>query len=289
MHIAISSDIHFLPQWQDKIVCLARTLQAAQPDLLILAGDVGEPLNMFTRGLATFQDVCEHRAVIAGNHDVWHRLMTHTSQHLWESLLEKAARSYGYTWLDGENMVLGSLGICGTIAWYDYGGKPDQFRYDDEFYEAIKPHLSNDGNYIDWPWTDREFAQRIGEAFEARLDLLEADAAISDVLVVTHVPLYRECVRASRTPEQEIINAYYANVGLGKRVLERTKVRTVISGHVHQHRHLTLRRSNGHHMRNGGPPPLNVYTIPSDYGQPAALLLDTETWTASIVGDTSPR
>ncbi len=282
MRIAITSDIHFFPQWHKDVVQLARTLRAAEPDLLILAGDTGEPLDMFMQGLMTFKPVCEDRAVIAGNHDIWHRSMPHTSQRLWESLLGETAELHGYTWLEHSNLIAGGLGICGTLAWYDYGGRPDWFNFDDNFYEAIKPEVSNDGAYIDWPWTDREFAQFVGTRFEERLDVLEKDPAVRDVLVVTHVPLYRECVKPITTPEQALINAYYANVGLGKRVMARDKVRTVVSGHVHQDRRLTLRRSNGNRSHNGNGA-LKVYTVPSDYGHPAALLLDTDTWAVDVI------
>ncbi len=285
MRIAITSDIHFFPQWADQIKRLADVLQARQPDLLILAGDIGEPLDMFAEGLRLFTSVASQRAAVAGNHDVWHRALPYTSERLWDSLLEETARAYGYRWLDRENLRFDSLGISGTIAWYDYGGRHPKLEFDHTYYECMKSRLSNDGNYVDWSWTDREFAARVGAEFIERLDQLERDPQIKAVLVVTHVPLFAQCLRPVYVLEQGILNAYYANVQLGEQVLERKKVRSIISGHVHIETQLEFSRQNGH-----VPPepvqPVTVYTIPSDYGQAAALLLNTETWEAEIVRTT---
>ena len=280
MRIAITSDIHFFPQWQQNIHHFARVLSSFEPDLLIVAGDTGEPLELFAQGLQTLAPICKQRAALAGNHDVWRREKgyVYSSERLWEAELARVARANGYLWLEQDNLVVGGVGICGTIGWYDYGGKPDQLPFDDDFYEVIKLQVTNDARYIDWRWSDREFAARVGDAFQARLDRLEADPSVYEVLVTTHVPLYAGALRPSATPEQALLNAYYANVGLGEKVLTRPKVRAVVSGHVHHERRLSIPRANGKPLT-----PLRVFTVPADYGFPAALLLDTETWDARAV------
>ena len=272
MRIAITSDLHLFPRWIAQIKALAEQLAALEPDVMILAGDTGEPLDMFMQGLALFKSVSKRRAAVAGNHDVWHRVGDHSSELLWQSLLAEAAEVYGYTWLENENLVIDGLGICGSLAWYDYGGRHPELEFDLAFYEFVKNQVSNDANYVDWPWTDQEFASAIGDAFLARLDALQTNESISDVLVATHVPLFRECVRPVENLLQGIANAYYANVSLGEAVVKRHKVRAIISGHVHQDTRLTITSQNGHHHE------IKAYTNPSDYGTPAALLLDTDTW-----------
>jgi len=276
MRIAITSDIHFFPHWQSRIKRFAELIQARKPDLLILAGDLGEPLEMFAEALKVFRPVCQTRAALAGNHDVWHRATPYTSQHLWESLLESTARAYGYHWLDRGNLVVDSIGICGTLAWYDYGGRAPMLGLSEVDCEQLKSLVSNDANYVDWPWTDREFVRLISAEFEARLDALQADPQVKEIIVVTHVPLFRNCLKEITTPEQGVLNAYYGNIQLGERVAQRGKVKAVFSGHVHQERRCQVPRANG-----AGP--LSVYTIPADYGEPAALLLDTDTWQVSVI------
>ncbi len=266
MRIAVTSDIHFHPPWYDRIKRFADLLQEQKPDLLVLAGDIGEPVEMFTRGLKVFQPVCEQRAALAGNHDVWHRDSSYTSQELWESRLEETARELGYHWLDRENVVIGSIGICGSIAWYDYSGKHPEINLTDDEYEMLKPLITNDGRYVDWPWTDREFARRVTAEICARLDALESDPRITDIVALTHVPIFSGPQSQALSPA----NAYYANLALGEAVRQYEKVRVVLSGHVH----LGLERE----IPRGNLPPMRAYTNPADYGQPAALLVETETW-----------
>lgn len=270
MLIAVVSDIHFDLSWKDPLKRLAGRLKDQEPDLLILAGDIGEPLDKFIRGLRVFQRVCERRAAFAGNHDVWHRSSSFTSQELWETRLEEAAREQGYHWLERENLTIGSLGVCGSLAWYDYSGKHPHFRLTDEHYESLKPLISNDGNFIDWPWTDREFARRIAAQVCDRLDALSGDPQVADILVATHVPLFDGLQRSVADPEAVIADAYYAHLTLGERIKQYEKVRVVVSGHVH----VGLERE----IPREGSTPLKVYTNPADYGDPAALLLETETW-----------
>jgi len=275
MRIAITSDLHYRPPYRDQMVSLAEQIRALRPELLIIAGDLGEPLDMFTSCLDIFRDVSPMRAVIAGNHDVWHRVYPYSSERLWESLLETATNQYGYTWLERQNLKVGGLGICGTIAWYDYSSRPLGNALDGVDFWQLKKFLSNDASYIDWGWTDVEFSTLVGEEFEARLDVLDSDARVRDILVVTHVPLFRECLREARTPEERLLNTYYANLTLGQKVQQRAKVRAVVSGHVHRPTMLEVARPES--------PALHVFSNPSNYGLPAALVLDTMTWSVTTL------
>jgi 3',5'-cyclic AMP phosphodiesterase CpdA len=268
MRIAVTSDVHYHPPWSERIQRLASILTEQKPDMMILAGDIGEPFDLYQNGLRAFENVCEHKAIIAGNHDVWHRTSGHTSRELWETLLPQAAFNHGYHWLEYRNLIVGSLGVCGTVAWYDYSGRHPDINLDENAYEQIKPSISNDGRFIDWPWTDREFAGRVGTEFGQRLRTLHQSSEIKDILVVTHVPLFRESLRVYDTPEQAVANAYYANLPLGRVVLKYDKVRAVFSGHVHVERKYSVARDRS---------PLPVYGVPSDYGAPAALIWDSET------------
>ncbi|MGF1505542.1 MAG: metallophosphoesterase [Anaerolineae bacterium] len=276
MRIIVTSDLHFHIPWHDTLKAFAKQLEALEADLFIIAGDLGEPLEMFNLCLKTFSRVSDHRAALAGNHDVWHRAGPNSSRDLWDTYLSRAAQKFDYHWLDERALVVGGLGIAGSIAWYDYsGGHPDVNLHGDE-YEQVKPMISNDGNYIDWGWSDREFAALVGEELEERLQMLSERDDVTDILVVTHVPLFDGTQRYEEDGSNRIIaNAYYANLTLGQRVLTYPKVRMAVSGHVHVERQLSVSRN--------GSAPLPVYTNPSDYGNPAALLIDTETWAVQVV------
>jgi 3',5'-cyclic AMP phosphodiesterase CpdA len=267
MRIAITSDIHFHHPWYSRIRLLALQLQMAEPDLLILAGDIGEPLSLFEEGLLAFIPVCKKRAVIAGNHDVWHREMDYTSQQLWESYLPQSAARCGYTWLERGNIIVGDVGFCGTIAWYDYSASSSGQEFSPQQYQQLKIALSNDAAFIDWSWSDPEFSTSVSEPFLQRLDQLENDETVAEIIISTHVPLFREALRPTTTQEQAFANAYYGNLTLGEAAISRSKVSTIFSGHVHL-------GSNCEVIREGLRP-ITGYTIPADYGQPAALIFDT--------------
>ena len=270
MRIAIASDIHFHLPWLDRYKRLVDEVAAREPDLLVLAGDTGEPLSAYENALALYANAAPQRVALSGNHDVWQRSEDHTSLELWETILPETAAQHGYHWLEDENLSFGSLGLCGTVGWYDYSSANDSLGISIEEYGRIKPMLSNDGRYINWPWSDREFAEMVGERFMGRLDQLEHDDAIQEILVVTHVPPFAECLRYPDNTEKAVVNAYYGNVTLGERLLTTTKVHNVVSGHVHRDCAYSKARENGDEIV--------VRVVPSDYGKPAALILDTETW-----------
>jgi 3',5'-cyclic AMP phosphodiesterase CpdA len=275
MRIAITSDIHYHPPWRPRMDRLVTTIQALEPDLLVLAGDIGEPLELFETGLEIFAPACENRAVIAGNHDLWHRVSDNTSQMLWEELLPKTAFKHGYHWLEYRNLILGSLGVCGTIAWYDYSGRHPDLDLDENTYEQLKSSISNDGRFVDLPWTDREFAGRVGADFGQRLKALQQSEDVQDIVVVTHVPLFRQSLRSYDTPQDAVANAYYANLPLGIEALKVEKVSAVFSGHVHIDRCYKVEREAGD--------PVLVMNIPSDYGAPAVVIWDSTTGEATTI------
>lgn len=264
MRLAITSDIHYHPPWRERVERLAALLRAQAPDVMVLAGDTGEPLALFTEGLAAFSSVGQHRAAIAGNHDVWNRVGEDRSQDLWETLLPGTAARLGYHWLETDNLILGSLGVCGTMAWYDYSGRHPDVELDEDAYEQIKAAVSNDGRYIDWPWSDREFSRRLAGDFEKRLSALQNNPDVTDIVVITHVPLFRDSLRPYDDPDQAVANAYYANLPVGSMVLNCDKVRAVFSGHVHYDRRFVIERDQHD--------PVLVGNVPSDYGAPAALV-----------------
>jgi 3',5'-cyclic AMP phosphodiesterase CpdA len=239
---------------------------ALEPDCLILAGDVGERLDGYRDMLQLLQALNCPRLILAGNHDLWARDGV-SSEQLWTETLPRLTRDYGAIWLEGENWARDGLGVCGTLGWYDYTGKHPSIPMTDEQYFLDKRRLGMvDGDYIDWLWNDIEFAALIGEAFSARLAALDADPAIREILVVTHVPAFAEAIE--RRPGDlgwNSSNAYFYNLTLGDRIAASRKVRRVVSGHTHI----------GKHAQVGTPErPIDMQVIPADYGRPMWVVLD---------------
>lgn len=265
MRIAVTSDLHYDLAGHltapDSIESLARSIARERPDLLVLAGDLGHGLDNFRRCVASFVGVAPAIAVLAGNHDVWRdERQNLSSLRLWDNELPRVCAELGVTWLETESLRFGSVGIVGSLAWYDYSAVDPEQAQHAPLLPSLKPMLNNDANWIDWPYKDPELAARLGDSLLLRLDALEQDPAIRSVAVVTHVPLLEgQMVRKRNNPNWGVSNAFFGNLTLGERVSARSKVRLIVSGHTHFAREGVLERSSG---------PLRYAVIGSDYGAP---------------------
>jgi predicted phosphohydrolase len=266
MRIVVTADIHYDEGWEPAFTELARNIAAEEPDVLLIAGDLGEPLENFEAALALFDDLPCPKGVVAGNHDVWHRDGPYTSQQLWDEMLPAAVRRHGSVWLEEDDIVLGGIAICGTVGWYDYSGRDPSLGFTPEEYEDLKGLVNVDARHIDWAYTDREFANHLRLRFIRRLERLDGDPGVQQIVVITHVPVFEECVL--RKPEDirwNFGNAYFANLALGRALVPKRKVSVVVSGHRH---------IGGYWEINFGGNILEAHVVDSDYGKPAYLALD---------------
>jgi calcineurin-like phosphoesterase family protein len=263
--VVVTSDLHLGITDQKTLERLAGRIAAERPDLTVLTGDIGEGLEWYWACLQIFRSLPGAVAVLAGNHDVWARDGQHSAG-LWEHELPEAAREAGALWLENEVWVRDGLAVTGSIAWYDYSAAAPGLDKDDAYWAANKMRWNMDAYYVDWPWTDQEFASRVGDALVERVLRLEADSAVQAILVASHVPLYEE--QMSRRPHDlnwTFGNTYFGNLALGQRLLAASKLSCVISGHTHV-------SQQGRHMRAGEPLP--VWVIDSDYHKPASITYD---------------
>lgn len=264
MKVIVAADLHYHPDLERVFQLFARQIRRENPDCFILAGDVGHPLRNFQRGLALFSGLDCPRLALAGNHDLWSG--EYSSQELWDHLLEESVREAGFAWLDRETVRLGSLGLCGTLGWYDYSACDPSLVVNDEDYFTNKGMFNNDGNCVDWSHTDQEFAAQILQDFSSRLMDLCRDKAISQVLVITHVPPFEQnLVRKPDDFAWSFSNAYLGNLSLGQVIVRCPKVTHVVSGHTHAGGRWQVAAPHG---------VIESYVVGSDYGQPAYVTLD---------------
>src|SRR5207247_1135825 len=161
--------------------------------------------------------------VLMGNHDLWCR--DGRSQLKWERDLPAIVRDCGCIWLEGDAFVHDGVAVAGTIAWYDYSAADPRVTASPQAFAENKRFYNMDALLIDWPWTDSQFAERVAGPFLATLDRLEADAAVRQTVVVTHVPtLECQMCRNSGNPDWAFSNAYFGNLTLGDKILQRKKV-----------------------------------------------------------------
>ncbi|HEV2405977.1 MAG TPA: metallophosphoesterase [Ktedonobacterales bacterium] len=268
--IVVTSDLHLGITKVESIRALVEAIAAEQPDLTVLAGDLGEGLARIRECLALFASLPGQVAALAGNHDVWAFRDGPSSQRMWEEYMPAAVREAGMLWLEDEVWRAGDLAVTGSLAWYDYSAVDATIPpYPPAYFASEKPNRNMDGRHVDWPWSDLDVARRLGDGLCARLDALEHDDAVRDVLVVTHVPLCeRQMRRRPDDPRWGFGNAYFGNLTLGRRALAYSKVRRIVSGHTHI-------AAAGIESRPGLPD-VPVEVIPSDFGSPRYVTLKSE-------------
>jgi hypothetical protein len=206
---------------------------------------------------------------LPGNHDLWAR--DARSTRLWHQVLPDTARQASCQWLEGTAFVEGGVGVAGTIAWYDYSAADPTVEATPAIFASEKRYFNPDATYIDWEWSDQQFAALIAQPFLATLDRLEADAAVRQTVVVTHVPVL-ECqmCRRPENPQWAFTNAYFGNLTLGQQILQRRKVTQIVSGHTHVERYGQVKGADGR--------TIEAWVLASDYRKPAwlGLVLDPD-------------
>ena len=189
---------------------------------------------------------------------------------MWERVVPDAVREAGMRWLETENWRAGGLAVAGTIAWYDYSGAAEDVPPQTEAeWIAFKRTLHPDAKFINWPWSDIQFATARGDELMARLTALEADPSIGVILLVTHVPIFREqLVIKPDIPRWGWGNAFFGNITLGQRARSISKLRAVVSGHTHIPVKATTLHSSG---------ALPVWVTASDFHKPSYVVYDDAT------------
>ena len=272
--IVVTSDLHYDDEVDltppATVAALAGRIASHDPDVVVIAGDLGHPIRNFQGCLSLFTQFPVPVGVVAGNHDIWRDPDGRSSSDdLFLRALPSAVRDAGMAWLEEDTIVVGRTAVVGSLIWYDYSAVDPSLSLSLEQLAELKQHATNDSIWIDLPWTDRGFAARLRRGLEARLDALEWDADIDHVVLVTHVPLFEEqMVRRTDEASWGLIRAYFGNFTTGEAVTVYSKLRAVVSGHTH-------RRVHARPVERPGLPPLPVYTVGSDYGEPASLVVET--------------
>lgn len=272
VRIAITADLHYDPTGYltspSQITAMVEQIAAEAPDAVIIAGDLGHGRAVFEGCLACFADLPMPVGVITGNHDVWSdRKGGYSSLVLWKQLLPGVVKDAGFLWLEEENLYLRHVAVVGSMVWYDYSAIDPGISLSVGEIATQKMNLNNDAIKIDWPYTDPEFARILEAGLVERLARAAGSDAVTDILVVTHVPILEEqLVRKPSYPQWAISNAYFGNLTTGHKVLAEPKVRAVVSGHTHVGQHGSVRRVNSR--------PVSYTVVDSDYGRPEYVIVE---------------
>ncbi len=233
MRIVATSDIRYTPERHAILSEWVASIAEQSPDAVVVAGNLGESVDQFSGALLLFEKLHCAKAAVLGNRDIWHRIGDFSSERLWAEILPATLENAGFTYLEKQNLVIGQVGICGTIAWYDYSSRDPVLRYTVDQYQELKGLVNFDAQYIDWARRDQAFAADLQGNFGVRLDELERDRSINHIIVVTHIPVFGDAITHSPTDLQWNFGAAYSfNLTLGRVIVPHAKVRHVVSGHV---------------------------------------------------------
>ncbi len=262
MRVLITSDLHLETTGIATIRRLVAGIEREEPDLLVIAGDIGNPSQLFEKCLSAFLPLDCPIAVLPGNADLWGSL-GETSIALYDHLLPAITRSLGYHWLETDPLLLPNrTALLGALAWYDYSAatQPEP--------AAHKPTHCLDTRHIDWEYTDPEFADLGQQRLRNNLDKLQADSEIDHILAITHFPTFKNQFGDHPNDDPEFLRTlpFLANFTLGHLLSQSPKVRWVVSGHLHTGANGLVERNNH--------PPIATATIPSDHGRPRWITLE---------------
>jgi 3',5'-cyclic AMP phosphodiesterase CpdA len=258
---AITADLHLGITPPGAILHLKEGMMKKKPEVIIIAGDIGEPIQNFKKCLSLFSDAPCPVGVVIGNHDLYNTDGRHHSEELWGRMLRDAVKEYGCVWMEDEAVTIGDTTFIGSMAWYDYTSRDPRLSHlPDDFLYSCKGKFVSDGNYIDWERDDREFAAALLDGLVKRIEVAQGDPSVRRIAVVTHVPLFPEQMVHYRS-DNPYSDAYFGNFTGGKEVSRFSKVMDVVSGHTHR----------GVDKVIGN---IRVRVVPSDYRKPAFITLE---------------
>jgi 3',5'-cyclic AMP phosphodiesterase CpdA len=270
--IAVTADLHLDFGGHltsvEAVTNLARDIAKAEPDAIVLAGDLAHGFEAFDKCVALFAKLGVPVAVLAGNHDLWrdHRLGL-GSEDLWGGKLRAAVEHHGAVWLEKKTLRVRDVGVVGSIGWYDYSAVDPAIRASDEQLAAFKATVNRDAHEMDWARDDRSFAAKVGAAFLKRLHTVNARKGVRAVVAVTHVPVLEEQIaRKPGNVAWGASNAYFGNLTLGRQIMKCPKLAAVVSGHTHVARQADVPRP--------GLGPVRTWVIGSDYGEPVFVMIE---------------
>ncbi len=261
MRIIATADLHYdIARSRGPTLRLAEEVCELDADVLLLLGDVaGRDPELTLECLHLFDRFRGRKFFVAGNHDIWTNPGGDSLRRL-EEELPAVCRAADFQALDAEPAVLGSVGIVGSIGWYDYSFRPARLGIPLRFYrEKIAPgaaarlpayqYLVEDRSdipehafQIGTRWMDGEHARLFMSDFDfchrllARLEdhLARVERTAERVFVgLHHLPLWR-MVPYTERPSWAFASAFLGSELFGEILLDHPQVRYVVCGHSHK-------------------------------------------------------
>lgn len=225
MRIGTVSDLHIKPQNSSEfITTLITVCNNQQLDLLLIAGDISEDVNLTIDYINQINQSIDC-LYVPGNHDLWNRYNNLTTKQIYELY-----DNHQYCLLAKSKSITTDVEVVGHIGWYDYS-LGDSHLYSESELDSmtIDGRTWNDKNFISWTENNREVASMIDDQIES---LLTANQ--KQKILLTHMisnPGFKVMFDERRN-HKGFFNSYLGT----ERLYHLTKGNNLshaISGHVH--------------------------------------------------------
>lgn len=265
MKLLITADLHYdVTRSCKPTEALAEKVCSSgdRDDVLVLVGDsAGADLTRLSDCLRLFADFGGlHKLLVPGNHCLWCG-NGETSIERYEKLIPQVAAAEGFAVLDHQPVLLGGVGLVGSIGWYDYTFRYESLGIPLDFYRAkltpgaadylggeyeelvarhrdvlTERHMSmgtrwGDGRWARLTMTDEEFVELLAEKLATQLQQVSAEA--DRIIAFTHHLPFAELVPQNRPDPFAFAAAYMGAERFGEILLDCPKVTHVYCGHSH--------------------------------------------------------
>ncbi len=272
IRIAYTSDLHvdYSDENRALVARLGESAAAANPDVLIIGGDIAASPTDFGWALKSFSGLRCRKLVVAGNHDIWIEsksdiLKGKDSGAKYRQILPTVAADNEFEFLFEKAVVIDDVGFAGCMGWFDYSFRNPKF--DDtttlEQYRAGRwQHPSNGKNFLwndmQYVWwlkdlsakangftrddlclSDGEIAKEMARALSVQLGQL-AQERVRELVVVSHFVPHRGLLDYRDSIPHDYFNAYHGSVEIERLISGNSKISHVFFGHSHVAKDVTI-------------------------------------------------
>jgi len=267
MRIVASSDLHYnIPRSRASAEDLAARACAIGGDVLVLVGDsAGAESGPYREALRLFAGFRGLKLLVPGNHCLW----SHNggdSLLRYRTELPTMAAEEGFVLLDHNPQVLGTIGLAGSIGWYDYSFADRSLGIPLPFYQAkISPGAANqlgrqelveahaadlqdrhmsiavrwmDGQYVNLGMSDTEFTAMLACKLQEQMEQLST--VCDRTVVFMHHLAFVELVPRDRPDCFAFTAAFMGSQRLGQVLRDFPKVTNVLCGHSHWRKRIRI-------------------------------------------------
>ena len=256
MLLGFTSDIH-IDYHLEAAGLIAGVLAEQEPEVFVVAGDVTPDMHLLEKTLSILAEAKSRVLFVPGNHDLWcrsHRFGDEPprgvdSLQRYEKVLPKVVSQAGAVYLPGSPYIVEGIGFVGVTGWYDWSLR------NVELEDVLPMEVLKTGKYssLEWmdgvcsywggkdgvPWEPPVIVDYMAEKLNEGLSFLEP--RVDRIVVVTHFFPYAGLSEPIGEPRHDFVLAHAGSSKFGRIIDGYSKVKRVISGHIHKPIHKKLR------------------------------------------------